>query len=70
VSGAAERVSDRLAAVQPERGLQAAVDLGDQHRPRRDGAGVEIRERLERWGVGLAGYAKDDRHCQTSIDGL
>jgi hypothetical protein len=62
MSRAAERVGDRLAAVKPKRGLQAAVDLGDQRRPRGDRARVELGQRPQCICVGIVRYAKSDRH--------
>jgi hypothetical protein len=62
VGGAAERIGDRGVPFQPDRSLQSAVDLSDQHGLRGDRTRVELPQRPERLGVVIVGYAKDDRH--------
>jgi hypothetical protein len=53
VGGATPRIGDRLATAEPERGLEAAVDLGDQHRPRGDRARLQLGQRPQGAGVGI-----------------
>jgi hypothetical protein len=46
VGRATERIRDRLAAVDGERGHEPALDLGDQHFAGRSGCAVELRQSL------------------------
>ena len=73
-----ERIRDRRAAVERERGVETPVDLGDQHPAGGDTSAVELGQSLETIGVGRGGEPENDARLglishinhQTSIAGL
>jgi hypothetical protein len=59
VGRATERIRDRLAAVDGERGHEPAVDLGDQHFAGRGGGAVELGQSLN---AVLVRWSGDPKH--------
>jgi hypothetical protein len=57
---AAERIGDRVATVERERGPESAVDLRDQHLAGWDTGTVELGQGLEPILVGRGGEPEDD----------
>jgi hypothetical protein len=63
VGGATERIRNRLAAVDGERGHEPALDLGDQHLAGGDARAVELRQSLKAMLVTWGGDPEHEPRC-------
>jgi len=67
VGRATERIRDRLAAVEGQRRVEAASDLGDQHFAAGNAGAIKLRQNLNAVFVGRRGEPENEALCRVVL---